>query len=70
MKILNIHAGTTDKDIIDFMKGKTKDNNINLIDEGSISIEIKEEEEEDKLEIENIKKSNEDNIKKKFPNIK
>ena len=33
MKTLNIHAGISDKDIIDFMEGKTKDNGINLIEE-------------------------------------
>ena len=69
MKILNIHAGTTDKDIINFMKGDSKDNNINLIGEGSILIknneEEEDEEEEDNLIIENIKKSNKDNNKNK-----
>ena len=75
MKILNIHAGITDKDIIDFMEGKTKDNNIKLIGEGNILIESYEEEKEeneDNLVFENIKKPNENKIqmnekkKKKF----
>ena len=32
MKILNIHAGVNDNDILEFMLGKTKDNNQNLLD--------------------------------------
>ena len=78
MKILNIHAGITDQDIIDFMKGKTKDNNINLIGEGNIKkIEINEEEEEKrrrrnkKIKKEKLKKKKKKKIKHKiFKNIK
>ena len=32
MKILNIHAGVNDNDIMEFMLGKTKDNHQNLLD--------------------------------------
>ncbi len=50
MKILNIHAGTNDNDIEDFMKGKTKDNNENLLDEDAKKREQNIENEKKNLE--------------------
>ena len=69
MKILNIHAGITDKEIIDFMEGNSKYNDINLIGEGFIEEErllTKEEKKEReekkivKLQVKKLNKSNED----------
>ena len=60
MKTLNIHAGISDKDIIDFMEGKTKDNGINLVEE------IHEEKNYKKIieELENSIKSIDEDITK------